>query len=61
MTKLIIKDKFTTSFGLIVEVENQGIHHVGDKVEIDEKEYFIKEIRMPTKPDKSMSSFLVLI
>ena len=51
MTKVIIKGKYNTSFGSVIQVEPDDIVKVGDSVIADDGTvYNVKRIIMPTKP-----------
>lgn len=51
MTKVIIKERYKTSFGNIIQVESSDVVKIGDSVIGDDGiVYRIKNIIMPTKP-----------
>ena len=51
MTRVIIKERYKTSFGNIIQVETSEIIKIGDSVIGDDDiVYKIKKIIMPTNP-----------
>ena len=51
MTKVIIKEKYKTSFGNVIQIEKSAGVKVGDNVQGDDGVvYKIKRIIMPTRP-----------
>ena len=51
MTKVHIKDKFNTSFGLVFVVQDDKTFRVGDIIETDNGDHYsIKEFRFPSRP-----------
>ena len=60
MTKVNIKEKFNTSFGLILLVDNDRTFHIGDKINTDEGQYKIEQIKFSTKPTEDNIVSLVV-
>lgn len=60
MTKLTSKEKFETSIGTIFIIEGHPLISIGEKVNIDEHEYEVKRIILPTRPlNKDVISVVV--
>lgn len=59
MMKVISKDKFKTSLGTIFLVEGNTLLKTGEMIIIDDMEYIIKKIIMPTTPDSDLISVVV--
>ena len=52
MTKVVIQEKFNTTMGLIIQVENSRIFKLGDVLDTEEGKYTINKIMFSTIPDK---------
>lgn len=53
MTKVTIQEKFNTTMGLILKVENDRVFKVNDTIETDEGIYTIKRIAFSSKPESA--------
>ena len=50
MTKVIIQEKFNTSFGLVINVKNDRTFKVNDIIETEEGTYKINKIMFSSRP-----------
>ena len=57
--KIIPKGKFDTIFGTTFLIEKDVYVKVGDKIFVDDTEYVIKKIIMPTTPETNLISIVV--
>ena len=50
MMKVTIQEKFNTTIGKIIKVENDRLFKVGDVIQTDEGDYKIKRIAFSSNP-----------
>lgn len=56
-----IIEKYNTTLGMIVVVPADRIYHIGDQILLENQQYTISKIILPTRPPKDETVSLVVV